>query len=169
MISPLILWMSVAIVASTVRQAFYGPLTKRETRAAYVLTVVSLATVSLTCVSTMMDGKSAPTSRPLALALAAGVAIVLAVTRRGRIPSHVHAHVAMLLSWGPNTVLWLIASAPTDDWDVGALLAIVACVAYAAEAAVRLTLAASRGKRNGHGSVVDAGSDGLVRAATGER
>jgi hypothetical protein len=169
MIPFLIPWLSAVFIASTARQAFFGPLTRWEARAAYVLAIAALITPSLLCASAIMDGRDAPISQPLVLALAFGIALVLVATRRKRVPTHVHAHVAMLLSWVPNTVLWLTATSGDSGWDVGAHLAIVACVAYGSEAAVRLTLAASRVQRDGHSPKVDALPDERARATTGER
>ena len=111
------LWLSVwglaiPITASTVRQALFGPLTKWEVRAAYTLAFTALVATSIIAVECVdmfqqMGGSGIENSviLPSLLISAMGAVIVLAATRRSRVPPAIHAHVAMLVAWILNSVL----------------------------------------------------------------
>ena len=133
----LVSFLSVFIFASTVRQAVFGPLSRWEVRAAYALALAALATTSVLMVAANPDAIICPS----VLVLAVGAAIVLAATRKGRVPPGVHAHVAMLVAWMPNAAFCLFEFGQYGDWGAGFHLAIAAFVAYAVEAALRVRAA----------------------------
>ena len=75
---------------------------------------------------------------PTTLLAAVGAGAVLVATRKGRVPPGTHAHVAMLVAWMPNAAFCLAMFARFGEWGAGFYLAIVALVAYATEAIIRV-------------------------------
>jgi hypothetical protein len=137
----LVPFLSVFVLASTVRQALHGPLSKWEARAADALALAALATTSVLMVAAHPDAIICPS----VLVLAVGAAIVLAATRKGRVPPATHAHVAMLVAWMPNAAFCLFGFGDLGNWGAGFYLAIAAFAAYAVEAALRVRAALRSG------------------------
>ncbi|MHC4250816.1 MAG: hypothetical protein ACYS9X_16950, partial [Planctomycetota bacterium] len=137
--------LAVPILASTVRQALFGPLTRWEVRAAYALALGALAATASLVVMLMgddaiiqlADGVKAA-GCPSAFLLAIGVAVVLVATRKGRVPPGTHAHVAMLVAWMPNAAFCILLFSQAYRLGAGFYLAILAFVAYAVEAGARV-------------------------------
>ncbi|MHC4249660.1 MAG: hypothetical protein ACYS9X_11085 [Planctomycetota bacterium] len=137
--------LAVPVLASTVRQAMLGPLTKWEVRAEYALAFVALVSTAFLMLFLRTGGPGAGILRavitPSVLVLAAGGAVVLAATRKGRVPPATHAHVALLVAWMPNAMFCLLFFGRDGRWGAGFYLAIVTLVAYAIEATLRVRYA----------------------------
>ncbi|MHC5057825.1 MAG: hypothetical protein ACYTKD_24410 [Planctomycetota bacterium] len=131
------------VLASTVRQSLFGPLTKWEIRAAYALALATLG-VTTALMLFFIIGLSAPTiaeavTFPTTLMLAVGAGIILAATRKSLVPPAAHVHVAMLVAWMPNAAMSLaLFTAGGPSRDPGYYLAAVTFVAYAVEATLRV-------------------------------
>ncbi|MHC5058587.1 MAG: hypothetical protein ACYTKD_28350 [Planctomycetota bacterium] len=129
------------ILASTVRQALFGPFTKWEVRGAYTLALAALASNALLVRFFITGGGGSSEGAvilPSVLILAVGAAIVLAATRKGRVPPATHAHVAMLVAWMPNAAFCLLFFGQAGPWGTGFYVAIAAFVAYSVEATLRV-------------------------------
>ncbi|MHC5058589.1 MAG: hypothetical protein ACYTKD_28360 [Planctomycetota bacterium] len=133
---------SVPVLASTVRQAVFGPLSKWEVRAAYGLALAAFGATALVILDLVsgrgMVERATAIISPSVLVLAVGAAIILAATRKGRVPPGIHAHVAMLVAWMPNAAYCLFELGRDMRWGAGFYLAIVTFIAYAGEAGVRV-------------------------------
>jgi hypothetical protein len=136
---------SIPILTSTVRQAAVGPPTKWEVRAMHMLALVALAVTVFLMLYLIDEGGGSSVEGaaiiPSTIILAVGAAVVLAATRKGRVPRQVHAHVAMLVAWMPNAAFCLSFFGSEGGWGAGFYLAIVTLVAYAVEATLRVRAA----------------------------
>ncbi|MHC4249659.1 MAG: hypothetical protein ACYS9X_11080 [Planctomycetota bacterium] len=134
--------LAVPILASSCRQAMFGPLTRCEVRAAYALAFGALAATAFLMLAIIDGGAGSSIEEtviiPSTIVLAVGAAIVLVATRKGRVPPDIHAHVAMLVAWMPNAAFCLFGCADLGNWGAGFYVTIVAFVAYAVEAVVRV-------------------------------
>ncbi len=137
----------VFVLASTVRQALFGPLTKWEARAAHAVALAALVASSLVALVLAVGTGGTPLLRtalyPSTFILAVGAGVVLAATRRSRVPSSTHAHVAMLVAWMPNTAFLLAVLGMKSGWGPGGYLAVVTLVAYTVEATLRVRASCS--------------------------
>jgi hypothetical protein len=138
--------LAIPILASTVRQALFGPLTKWEVRAAYALAFAALSATTFLALCTIVSGIGpyfeAAVVFPSALVLAVGSGVVLAATRRSRVPPSTHAHVAMLVAWMASIAfIVMLFPAEPDGCGPGYYLAAVTLVAYAVEATLRVRAA----------------------------
>ncbi len=88
--------LGLAMVASTVRQAVAGPLSRAEGTAAYALALLVLLLAAFLAVGWPPPG---PVVGPTFLLASVGAIVILAATRKGGLPAHVHAHVALLAAW----------------------------------------------------------------------
>ncbi len=140
---------AVPISASTGRQAVIGPPPKWEARAMYALALIALAATAFLMLVLIDEGGGSSIEGaaiiPSILILAVGAAVVLAATRKGRVPPHIHSHVAMLIAWMPNAAFCLLFFGWDGGWGVGFYLAIVAFVAYVVEATLRVRQARGMG------------------------
>jgi hypothetical protein len=144
------LWAAVFLVAipilvSTCRQAYLGPLTKREVRAAYAFAFVALGATALLML-VFIVGLSGFTiaqavTFPSVLIATVGAGAILTATRKARVPPATHAHVAMLVAWMVNGAWSLGLYAPGSGVGTGYYLAAVTLVAYAVEAVLRVRAA----------------------------
>ncbi|MHC4249661.1 MAG: hypothetical protein ACYS9X_11090 [Planctomycetota bacterium] len=140
-------FLAIPILASTARQALFGPLTRWEVRAAYALAFAALAAtafVMLYLITEHGGNTEDAVLPPSALILAVGAAVVLAATRKGHVPPATHAHIAMLVAWMPNAAFCLTAFGDLGVWGSGFYLACVTLIAYAVEAGVRVRRALGR-------------------------
>jgi len=124
--------LAIPILISTIRHAFYEPGLEVGVPWAYGLSLAALATTILVLLGSRgVIGQSV-------LVLAVGAVIVLAATRKGRVPARIHAHIAMLVAWMPNAVLCLAEFWESRSKGLGYHLAVVTLIAYALEVALRV-------------------------------
>ncbi|MHC4249957.1 MAG: hypothetical protein ACYS9X_12590 [Planctomycetota bacterium] len=148
---------AIPILASTVRQALFGPLTKWQVRAAYALAFAALSATTFLALSVIVSARGpyieGAVVFPSTLILAVGSGIVLAATRRSRVPPATHAHVAMLVAWMASVafILMLLPAEP-DGCGPGYYLAIVTFVGYAVEATLRVRRALRSDQAPGAGA-----------------
>ncbi|MHC4249958.1 MAG: hypothetical protein ACYS9X_12595 [Planctomycetota bacterium] len=142
----LVPFLSFFILSSIVRQALFSPLTKWEVRAAYALALAALVATTFLMLFLLLTGggDSAIDDAviiPSVFILAAGSGVVLAATRKGRVPPTTHSHVAMLIAWMPNAAFGLLFFGSEGGWSVGFYLAILVFAGYAVEATLRVRAA----------------------------
>jgi hypothetical protein len=133
LIAPAIL--GPAMAASTVRQAVRGPLSRAERISAYALAFAVLMGVA----SASVDRILGPVVGPTVLLAALGAIAILAATRKGGLPAHFHAHIALLTAWIVNMGFAVIVTFAESrrlgsGWWVGA----VSVLAVTVEAVVRV-------------------------------
>ncbi|MHC4249959.1 MAG: hypothetical protein ACYS9X_12600 [Planctomycetota bacterium] len=145
-IAACVMLLSVCILASTVRQAFLGPLSTWEVRGAYVLSFSVLVLTAVLIVGLIPHVRGNPPGAvmlPSFLILAVGSGVVLAATRKSRVPPSTHAHVAMLVAWMTHAAfcVGILFEDGPPHWGSGYYLAVVTLVAYAVEATLRVRAA----------------------------
>ena len=133
LVGPIVL--GAAMAASTVRQVLAGRLSRAERACAYVLAFVVLTTTACA----FIDPSLGPALGPTAVLAAFGAIAILAATRKGPLPSHVHAHLALLSAWIVNMGFIVIAVFTESHrvgpgWGMGA----VSVLAVTAEAIIRV-------------------------------
>jgi hypothetical protein len=122
------------VIASTVRQAVAGPLSQTETWIAWIVSAVALL---VTCFVVLTEDFEAVVG-PTFLLASLGAIALLAATRGGRLPAHVHAHVSLIVAWGVNASLAVVSALVWAAPDAGCWIAQAAAAACALEAVSRV-------------------------------
>ncbi|MHC5058731.1 MAG: hypothetical protein ACYTKD_29080 [Planctomycetota bacterium] len=124
-----------AMAASTVRQALRGRLSGPERVGAYAVAFAVLMANALVAVRYGLG----PVIGPTFLIVSVGAAVVLASTRKGRLPPHVHAHLALLTAWVVDLGFSVVATLESPAAiGPGCLAAAASLLAVAVEAVVRV-------------------------------
>jgi hypothetical protein len=126
----------ILILASTVRQALWGAMTRGETWVAYGVSLVALTSIA----SFLLTAQGPhPALIGSALIWAIGAVAILASTMNSRLPRTEHAHVALLVAYVPSIGFFCILGFERlTNIGPGCWLAAIAILAYTVEAIIRV-------------------------------
>ncbi len=133
LLAPVVLGAAMAV--STVRLVLAGSLSRAARVCAYVLAFAVLTAVACASVSPLLG----PVFGPTGVLTAFGAIAILAATRKGRLPPHVHAHIALLTAWIINMGFTVIVTF-TESQQVGPgwWMGTVSVLAVTVEAVIRV-------------------------------